>query len=123
MTDGVHAAHCCVVHGCKYLADSEDCPVVRHRVRQEALCERCDDDRRDPSRPWQWIPHLDPEPGWWVFSDTQIAPYSRLATSSAIISAPALKWIMGSYVYRKGLLVEVNDSGAALIDHYFPVQL
>lgn len=37
---GVHATHCCVIHGCKY--GDEDCPVVTKEVKQEYLCEECD---------------------------------------------------------------------------------
>lgn len=40
--DGVHASHCCVVHGCKYGED--DCPVVNRSIEQEYLCEGCSDD-------------------------------------------------------------------------------
>jgi hypothetical protein len=35
-----HRTHCCVLHGCKY--SSKDCPVVRRKVVQEAICERCE---------------------------------------------------------------------------------
>lgn len=37
--DGVHASHCCAIHGCKY--GQEDCPVVNKRIEQEYLCEEC----------------------------------------------------------------------------------
>jgi hypothetical protein len=47
-TDGVHAAHCCVRHGCKYAhRDDADCPVVEGRVKQEHPCEFCDMDDED----------------------------------------------------------------------------
>lgn len=36
---GVHAGHCCVIHGCKY-GDS-DCPVVNKKIKQHYLCEEC----------------------------------------------------------------------------------
>ena len=36
---GVHATHCCILHGCKY--GSPDCPVVLNRVGQEYPCEQC----------------------------------------------------------------------------------
>jgi hypothetical protein len=39
---GVHARHCCILHGCNY-GDS-DCPVITEEVVQEYLCEFCDDD-------------------------------------------------------------------------------
>lgn len=41
---GVHATHCCVLHGCKYSDD--DCPVVNQIVKQEYACEDCSDDIR-----------------------------------------------------------------------------
>jgi len=39
---GVHAAHCCKWHGCKY--GDDDCPVATGKVRQEYLCEQCYED-------------------------------------------------------------------------------
>jgi hypothetical protein len=39
---GVHAAHCCKWHGCKY--GDLDCPVVSGEVKQEYLCEDCYED-------------------------------------------------------------------------------
>lgn len=36
---GVHAAHCCKWHGCKY--GDPDCPVVNGEVEQEYPCEYC----------------------------------------------------------------------------------
>ena len=38
---GVHIHHCCVIHGCKYM--DLDCPVVLKQVKQDHLCEDCDD--------------------------------------------------------------------------------
>jgi hypothetical protein len=38
---GVHAAHCCKWHGCKY--GDEDCPVVSGEVEQLYPCMFCDD--------------------------------------------------------------------------------
>ena len=40
--DGVHATHCCTLHGCKY--GDEDCPVLQQRVRQEYPCKECMND-------------------------------------------------------------------------------
>ena len=42
---GVHAAHCCKWHGCKY--GDPDCPVVNGEVEQEYLCEYCYEDLRE----------------------------------------------------------------------------
>ena len=36
---GVHAAHCCKWHGCKY--GDLDCPVANGEVEQEYPCEDC----------------------------------------------------------------------------------
>lgn len=36
---GVHASHCCIVHGCKY--GKPDCPVKTREVGQEYPCEEC----------------------------------------------------------------------------------
>ena len=38
-TVGVHAAHCCKWHGCKY--GDPDCPVANGEVVQEYPCEDC----------------------------------------------------------------------------------
>lgn len=40
-SDGVHANHCCVVHGCKYL--DPDCPVYNRRIEGVVSCESCTD--------------------------------------------------------------------------------
>jgi len=37
--DGVHRAHCCILHGCKY--GSSDCPVETGKIKQEFVCETC----------------------------------------------------------------------------------
>lgn len=42
---GVHITHCCKWHGCKY--GDPDCPVVVGIVKQEYLCERCNEDLED----------------------------------------------------------------------------
>lgn len=41
---GVHAAHCCAKHGCKYALHDADCPVFRGVVEQEHPCEFCEID-------------------------------------------------------------------------------
>ena len=38
----VHASHCCKWHGCKY--GDDDCPVVTGLIKQEYLCEWCEED-------------------------------------------------------------------------------
>jgi hypothetical protein len=42
---GVHAAHCCVLHGCKY--GDEKCPVVNKKIKQNYTCEMCQEDGID----------------------------------------------------------------------------
>lgn len=37
---GVHGAHCCIRHGCKYMYD--DCPVVLGLLKQDYKCQDCD---------------------------------------------------------------------------------
>ena len=39
---GVHASHCCALHGCKY--GDKDCPVFSGEIKQEYTCESCDYD-------------------------------------------------------------------------------
>lgn len=39
---GVHKAHCCVEHGCKY--GDIDCPVVNNEIVQDYICEYCEFD-------------------------------------------------------------------------------
>jgi hypothetical protein len=39
---GVHASHCCFIHGCKY--GDDDCPVEKGEVKQEYICESCQND-------------------------------------------------------------------------------
>lgn len=36
---GVHTAHCCVRHGCKY--DNDACPVTTKQAAQQHACEEC----------------------------------------------------------------------------------
>lgn len=36
----VHAAHCCVLHGCKY--NEEKCPVTNKIVKQKYICDECE---------------------------------------------------------------------------------
>jgi len=39
---GVHKAHCCVKHGCKY--GDDNCPVVVGKIVQNFPCWECDED-------------------------------------------------------------------------------
>lgn len=40
---GVHRTHCCKEHGCKY--NDAECPVVLGNIKQDRLCEICEDER------------------------------------------------------------------------------
>lgn len=42
---GVHIAHCCLLHGCKY-GESDYCPVAGGIVEQDYECEQCYEDAR-----------------------------------------------------------------------------
>jgi len=42
---GVHAAHCCAKHGCKY--GDEDCPVFNLLIKQKHPCWDCDDEDKE----------------------------------------------------------------------------
>ena len=42
MSIGVHAAHCCKLHGCKY--GDDDCPVESGIVEQKYTCEQCSEE-------------------------------------------------------------------------------
>ncbi|PLS19419.1 hypothetical protein CVD28_03110 [Bacillus sp. M6-12] len=39
---GVHAHHCCIIHGCKY--GNDDCPVTNKEVQQVYTCEYCSEE-------------------------------------------------------------------------------
>lgn len=65
----VHRTHCCVLHGCKY--GDEDCPVVKGKIKQDFICEQCENDgiktvkdvelvRRGFIPICQWCGHVDP---------------------------------------------------------------
>lgn len=44
-TIDVHAAHCCIWHGCKY--GDPDCPVEKGLIKQEYICEWCSEMLKD----------------------------------------------------------------------------
>ena len=39
---GVHIAHCCYIHGCKY--GDKNCPVASGEVVQKHLCYDCEEE-------------------------------------------------------------------------------
>lgn len=44
MNYGVHATHCCKIHGCKYM--DKNCPVVLGIIDQKYDCEECVEDEK-----------------------------------------------------------------------------
>lgn len=60
---GVHVAHCCFMHGCKY-GDDEDggCPVATGEYKQETPCEYCE----TPDEVQQRIDDLSEELNWAI---------------------------------------------------------
>ena len=61
---GVHAAHCCKWHGCKY--GDEDCPVVLGKVEQEWPCEYCTDDIADIEYHREALARAEEIKFWWT---------------------------------------------------------
>jgi hypothetical protein len=66
---GIHRAHCCVLHGCKY--GHKNCPVVTQQIKQEYLCEDCESEGDKTVKDvelikggfipiCQWCGHVDP---------------------------------------------------------------
>lgn len=52
---GAHIRHCCILHGCAY--GNKDCPVKNGLVKQENLCENCDDDIYVNNVDYNWFSH------------------------------------------------------------------
>ena len=61
---GVHAAHCCKWHGCKY--GDKDCPVVLGKIEQEWPCEYCDDDIADIEYHREALVRAEEIKAWWT---------------------------------------------------------
>jgi hypothetical protein len=60
---GVHAAHCCKWHGCKY--GDPDCPVANGEVEQEYLCEDCSTVLEDEAYYKRMVQEVDEIKVWW----------------------------------------------------------
>lgn len=60
--DGVHVAHCCSKHGCKY-GERQTCPVVTGRLTQAHPCETCDEDAADLAADIAAMPRCTCDPG------------------------------------------------------------
>ena len=61
---GVHAAHCCKWHGCKY--GDKDCPVVLGKVEQEYPCEWCSEELEDEKYHREALDRIEEIKIWWV---------------------------------------------------------
>ena len=61
---GVHAAHCCKWHGCKY-GDS-DCPVANGEVEQEYPCEDCSTVLEDEVYYKRMVQEIGEIKAWWA---------------------------------------------------------
>lgn len=61
---GVHAAHCCKWHGCKY--GDPDCPVVKGEVEQEYPCEYCSEILKEEEYYKRMAREIDKIKAWWV---------------------------------------------------------
>jgi hypothetical protein len=60
---GVHAAHCCKWHGCKY--GDPDCPVASGEVEQEYQCEDCWHILKDEGYYRRMVQDIDEIKAWW----------------------------------------------------------
>ena len=61
---GVHAAHCCKWHGCKY--GDADCPVVLGKVEQKYLCEWCSEELKDEKYYREKLAQIEEIKFWWT---------------------------------------------------------
>lgn len=60
---GVHAAHCCKWHGCKY--GDPDCPVANGEVEQEYPCEYCSTVLEEEAYYKRMAREVDEIKTWW----------------------------------------------------------
>lgn len=72
---GVHAAHCCKWHGCKY--GDPDCPVVLGKVEQEYLCENCSTVLEDEAYYKRMVHEVDEIKKWWRAKKNEIKDESN----------------------------------------------
>jgi hypothetical protein len=61
---GVHAAHCCKWHGCKY--GDPDCPVVTGEIEQNYKCEDCGHILREEDYYRRMVQAIDEIKAWWA---------------------------------------------------------
>jgi hypothetical protein len=55
----VHTEHCCIHHGCKYVAPQPPCTVISGEKKQSFPCEFCNEETKDESRIRQLEDKLD----------------------------------------------------------------
>lgn len=124
MNKDVHTEHCCKVHGCKYGYDFDPeynrCSVTNGHKLQSRLCEYCIELRENGMRPYEDIPSIDKEPGWFTVSETQIAPYNLGANAKCAITRLALLRLAGGEERYQAMLREMYDNGSALLSTWFP---
>jgi hypothetical protein len=63
-TVGVHVAHCCKWHGCKY--GDLDCPVTNGEVEQKYQCEDCWHILKDEGYYRRMVQDIDEIKAWWA---------------------------------------------------------
>ena len=61
---GVHAAHCCKWHGCKY--GDTDCPVANREIEQEYPCEDCSTVLEEEAYYKRMAREIDEIKEWWA---------------------------------------------------------
>ena len=61
---GVHTAHCCKWHGCKY--GDKDCPVALGKLEQEYPCEWCSDELEEERSYREALTRIEEIKAWWT---------------------------------------------------------
>ena len=61
---GVHVAHCCKWHGCKY--GDPDCPISNGEVEQHYLCEDCGEILEEEEYYKRMAREIDEIKEWWA---------------------------------------------------------
>ena len=61
---GVHVAHCCKWHGCKY--GDPNCPVANGEVEQEYQCEDCWHILKEERYYRKMVQDIDEIKAWWA---------------------------------------------------------
>jgi hypothetical protein len=103
---GVHAAHCCSRHGCKY-GTRDRCPVESGAVDQKYPCERCGEENEERQ--------LVVAPLWAVLQDTfrNIARIRANTPGSSL--ALRSRYVAEGIAYSIALILE-DGSGQAKVE-------